>query len=111
MSASNAPTPRVTVLRPEANQSDSTDGNANVHARLLIVDDIGDNRSILTRRFERRGFEVVEADSGFTAIELISRESFDLVLLDVMMPGIDGIETLKRIRGQQAALPVIMVTA
>jgi diguanylate cyclase (GGDEF)-like protein len=113
MSASNAPTPRVTVLRPEANQSDSTDGNANVHARLLIVDDIGDNRSILTRRFERRGFEVVEADSGFTAIELISRESFDLVLLDVMMPGIDGIETLKRIRSLQSAsaLPVIMVTA
>ena len=50
---------------------------------------------------------------GFTAIELIDREPFDLVLLDVMMPGIDGIETLKRIRIQQSAsvLPVIMVTA
>jgi diguanylate cyclase (GGDEF)-like protein len=80
---------------------------------LLIVDDISDNRTILARRFERRGFEVVEANSGSAAIELISRESFDLVLLDVMMPGIDGIETLKRIRSQQSAsaLPVIMVTA
>jgi diguanylate cyclase (GGDEF)-like protein len=111
MSASNASTPRVTVLRPEANQSDTAESNTNIRPRLLIVDDISDNRTILTRRFQRRGFEVVEADSGLAAIELISRESFDLVLLDVMMPGIDGIETLKRIRGQQAALPVIMVTA
>src|SRR6185437_5985617 len=81
--------------------------------RLLIVDDIGDNRNILMRRFERRGFDVVEAESGLAAIELVERESFDLVLLDVMMPGIDGIETLKRIRSRKSAsaLPVIMVTA
>jgi diguanylate cyclase (GGDEF)-like protein len=113
MAASNAPTPRVTMLRPEPGQSDAIDGRANGSPRLLIVDDISDNRSILLRRFERRGFEVVEADSGFAAIELIERESFDLVLLDVMMPGIDGIETLKRIRSQNSAsvLPVIMVTA
>jgi diguanylate cyclase (GGDEF)-like protein len=113
MAASNAPTPRVTMLRPEPGQSDAIDGRASGSPRLLIVDDIGDNRSILTRRFERRGFEVVEAESGFAAIELIERESFDLVLLDVMMPGIDGIETLKRIRSQNSAsvLPVIMVTA
>jgi diguanylate cyclase (GGDEF)-like protein len=101
------------MLRPAANQSDAADSNADVRPRLLIVDDISDNRAILARRFERRGFEVVEANSGSTAIELITRESFDLVLLDVMMPGIDGIETLKRIRSQQSAsaLPVIMVTA
>jgi diguanylate cyclase (GGDEF)-like protein len=113
MAASNAPTPRVTMLRPEPGQSDAIDGRASGSPRLLIVDDISDNRSILTRRFERRGFEVVEADSGLAAIELIERESFDLVLLDVMMPGIDGIETLKRIRSQNSAsvLPVIMVTA
>jgi diguanylate cyclase (GGDEF)-like protein len=55
----------------------------------------------------------VEAECGLTAIELIDKESFDLVLLDVMMPGMDGIETLKRIRSQNSAsaLPVIMVTA
>jgi diguanylate cyclase (GGDEF)-like protein len=101
------------MLRPEVNQSDATDDNTAARPRLLIVDDISDNRAILTRRFERRGFDVVEVDSGFTAIELIGRESFDLVLLDVMMPGIDGIETLKRIRSQKSAsaLPVIMVTA
>jgi diguanylate cyclase (GGDEF)-like protein len=80
---------------------------------LLIVDDISDNRAILTRRFERRGFEVIEAESGFAAIDMIESEAFDLVLLDIMMPGIDGIETLKRIRSRNSAsiLPVIMVTA
>jgi diguanylate cyclase (GGDEF)-like protein len=98
------------MLRPAA---DATGGNVEVRPRLLIVDDISDNRTILARRFERRGFDVVEANSGSAAIELITRESFDLVLLDVMMPGIDGIETLKRIRSRQSAsaLPVIMVTA
>ena len=113
MSVSNAPTPRVTVLRPDVNQSDTADGNTSVRPRLLIVDDISDNRTILTRRFQRRGFDVVEAECGLTAIELIDKESFDLVLLDVMMPGMDGIETLKRIRSQNSAsaLPVIMVTA
>ncbi len=113
MSVSNIPTPRVIVLRPEVNQSDMADGNTSVRPRLLIVDDISDNRAILMRRFQRRGFDVVEAECGLTAIELIDKESFDLVLLDVMMPGMDGIETLKRIRSQNSAsaLPVIMVTA
>jgi diguanylate cyclase (GGDEF)-like protein len=110
MSGSSAPTPRFTVLQPEPN---TVDGNTAIRPRILIVDDIGDNRTVLTRRFERRGFDVVEAESGFAAIELIERESFDLVLLDVMMPGIDGIETLKHIRSERSAsvLPVIMVTA
>jgi diguanylate cyclase (GGDEF)-like protein len=80
---------------------------------LLIVDDVGDNRAILSRRFLRRGFDVVEAESGLAAIEVVDRETIDLVLLDVMMPGIDGIETLRRIRSRKSAsvLPVIMVTA
>ena len=113
MSAPNSLSQGVTLLRPKVEALDGAEQNANPNPRLLIVDDISDNRAILTRRFQRRGFEVVEADSGFAAIELINRESFDLVLLDVMMPGIDGIETLKRIRSQQSAsaLPVIMVTA
>jgi diguanylate cyclase (GGDEF)-like protein len=113
MSAPNSMSQGVTLLRPDFEASDAAEHRANPVSRLLVVDDISDNRSILTRRFQRHGFEVVEADNGLTAIELINRESFDLVLLDVMMPGIDGIETLKRIRSQKSAsaLPVIMVTA
>ena len=103
----------VSLLRPDIEASDAAMQRAEPVYRLLIVDDINDNRAILTRRFQRRGFEVVETDNGVTAIELINQETFDLVLLDVMMPGIDGIETLKRIRSQRSAsaLPVIMVTA
>jgi diguanylate cyclase (GGDEF)-like protein len=105
-------TPRILVLRPEDNPSRSLEDNKLYRRRLLIVDDVRDNRVLLRRRFERRGFEVVEAESGLTALDLIDAESFDLVLLDIMMPGIDGIETLKRIRKQKSAsqLPVIMVT-
>src|ERR1700760_277032 len=92
---------------------DSVDRQHDARPRLLIVDDISDNRSILKRRFERRGFDVAEAESGLVAIDMIEKSPFDLVLLDVMMPGIDGMETLKRIRSQKSAsaLPVIMVTA
>jgi diguanylate cyclase (GGDEF)-like protein len=91
----------------------TADGPPQAQPRLLIVDDISDNRSILKRRFERRGFEVTEAESGLIAIDMIENNPFDLVLLDVMMPGIDGMETLKRIRSRKSAsdLPVIMVTA
>src|SRR5690349_1512982 len=96
-----------------AERYDPADGETGTRPRLLIVDDISDNRTILMRRFERRGFDVVEADSGLVAIDLIERGGFDVVLLDVMMPGIDGLETLKRIRSRKSAsaLPVIMVTA
>src|ERR1700680_1003321 len=113
MSASNASPPRVTMLRPEVDESGSADRNVGARPRLLIVDDLEDNREILMRRFKLRGFDVVEAECGLTAIELIEKEPFDLVLLDVMMPGINGIETLKRIRSQKSSstLPVIMVTA
>ena len=52
---------------------DAADGNAAVRHRILIVDDISDNRTILTRRFQRHGFEVVEADNGLKAIELIEQ--------------------------------------
>ena len=81
--------------------------------RILIVDDIEDNRTVLLRRFQRRGFEVVEADSGSQAIQHVNADNFDVVLLDVMMPEMDGIETLRRLRQTKpaSALPVIMVTA
>ncbi len=81
--------------------------------RLLIVDDIADNRIILSRRLVRRGFEVVEASGGRQALELIAQQAFDVVLLDIMMPDLDGVEVLKRVRETHSAstLPIIMVTA
>jgi DNA-binding response OmpR family regulator len=81
--------------------------------RLLIVDDVADNRQILCRRFGLRGFDTVEAESGLRALQLLTQQRFDTVLLDVMMPDMDGLTVLTRIRAQYApaALPVIMVTA
>jgi len=81
--------------------------------RLLIVDDIADNRSILARRFQRRDFDIAEADGGCVALDMIERDTFDLVLLDIMMPDMTGVEVLRKIRQKypQSKLPVIMVTA
>ena len=79
---------------------------------ILIVDDIAMNRDILRRRFERHGFRITEADGGERAVELTRQRAFDLVMLDVNMPDLNGIEVLKQIRnhGATLSLPVIMVT-
>ena len=81
--------------------------------RLLVVDDIEENRNLLQRRLERRGYEVAVADSGQSALDAISAGGFDLILLDIMMPGISGLETLERLRltNDRGSLPVIMVSA
>jgi diguanylate cyclase (GGDEF)-like protein len=113
MSSANSPAERTVASRPEGANVTADSSQPVAPARILIVDDIADNRTILLRRFERQGFEVVETDSGLKALGLIETQEFDLVLLDVMMPGIDGVETLRRIRSRKSAsiLPVIMVTA
>ncbi len=81
--------------------------------RLLVVDDDEMNRDVLSRRLLRSGYEVVTAVDGPGALAVLERQSVDLVLLDVMMPGMTGIEVLDRIRRKTPAsvLPVIMVTA
>ena len=68
---------------------------------------------MLTRRFRRRGFETVEADCGLEALKLVREQTFDCVLLDIMMPDVDGTEVLREIRNWFSAslLPVVMVSA
>ena len=81
---------------------------------ILVVDDNEDNRDMLSRRLTRRGYQSVVVDSGEAALDYIqNNRNLGLVLLDIMMPGIDGIETLKRIRQTYSRnqLPVLMVTA
>src|ERR1700741_2121293 len=87
--------------------------SSNAAGRLLVVDHIAENREILVRRFQRCGYEPVEADGGARALQLIEEQAFDLVLLDIVMPEIDGIEVLKRVRATRAQdeLPIVMVTA
>ncbi len=80
---------------------------------ILVVDDDENNRDLLARRLRRSGYAVALAGDGEAALGLVESSAFDVVLLDVMMPGIDGFEVLSRIRATRAAtdLPVIMATA
>ncbi len=78
---------------------------------ILVVDDEASQRELLGGFVATLGYEVREADSGEAALELVQREPPDMVLLDVRLPGINGIETLARIREIAAELPVLLVTA
>jgi sigma-B regulation protein RsbU (phosphoserine phosphatase) len=80
---------------------------------VLIVDDEELNREGLARRLQRHGYTVSSAASGREAIELLGQGRFDLVLLDIMMPGMNGLEVLKFLRRVDSLLdlPIIMVTA
>jgi DNA-binding response OmpR family regulator len=78
--------------------------------RLLVVEDESEISSIVMKYAESEGYECRLAENGFEALELFSEEYFHLILLDVMMPGIDGFEVLTRIR-ELSEIPIIMLTA
>jgi len=80
---------------------------------LLVVDDDEYNRDLLCRRLERKGYAATAAASGQEALALLLQQAFDLVLLDIMMPKLDGTAVLKMVRETFTAtqLPVIMVSA
>jgi len=80
---------------------------------VLVVDDLPANRRLMEAILAPHGYHVVEAESGEDALEILTEGQTDLVLLDLLMPGLDGHETCKRIRANPATayLPVVMVTA
>src|SRR5437868_4082720 len=80
---------------------------------LLLVDDSEVNLDMLSRRLQRKGFIVLTASSGQAALDIVAKQPVDLVVLDLMMPEMDGIEVLRRLRlqTQGPAIPVIMATA
>jgi len=82
-------------------------------ASVLVVDDLPANLDLMSRRLERSGFTVLTALDGPTALQKLREETVDLVLLDIMMPGMTGLEVLRHIRTtwSAAVLPVVMVTA
>ena len=77
---------------------------------ILIVDDEPSIVQSLSGLLSDEGFEIVTANNGYEALKIIDTEAPDMVLLDIWMPGIDGIETLKEIKKSNAALPVIIIT-
>ena len=79
--------------------------------KVLVVDDEPEVRQVLQEFLSSRGYDVSVASGGVEAIALVESEKPDLVLLDVAMPDMDGVETLKRIVAIDPGLAVIMVTA
>lgn len=81
--------------------------------RILVVDDILANRRLLQAKLEARYFEVIMAEDGPSALKMAAEHSPDVILLDVMMPGMDGYEVCRRLKANPdtAFIPVVMVTA
>ena len=86
---------------------------AAVASRILVVDDNEANRDLLSRRLVREGYYVTTAENGAAALALTAAEDFDLVLLDLMMPGMSGFEVLRRLKADAGTrhVPVIMISA
>jgi len=82
-------------LRPISGTEDEGEGS------LLVVDDNPTNRDLLTRQLARHGYMVATATDGAEALAKMQRQAFDLVLLDVIMPNVDGVETLRRIKADE----------
>ncbi len=81
--------------------------------KILVVDDDPTMVKLINVNLKLNNYSVIEATSGEQALDVLSEESLDLVVLDIMMPGVDGWEVLRRIRGSSETqeMPVILVTA
>ena len=82
-------------------------------ATILVVEDNEDNGDMLSRRLQRRGYRVIHAADGQEAVEMAARERLDLILMDVSLPVMDGLEATRRIRAraETQTTPIIAVTA
>ena len=78
--------------------------------QMLLVDDEDDFRITLANRLKLRKVDVTDVASGNEAIELVKQKSFDVAVIDVKMPGIDGIETLKQVKKIQPDMEIVMLT-
>jgi DNA-binding response OmpR family regulator len=102
---------KKTYSKTIADSSSRQDSNKN--ARILLVDDQELNRDVLAHRLKKSGYTITCVKSGSEALETLKTEIFDLMLLDIMMPDMSGVDVLKNVRSseKQKVMPVIMVTA
>lgn len=80
-------------------------------ALILIIDDSTYMRSMIRRILKEEGHEILEAENGLKGIQMISEHSPDCVLLDIIMPGMDGIKILNTMHERDSKMPVIIITA
>ena len=107
---------RKTASHERRNQQtmmDESKSEAETVGSVLVVDDVEANRELLAKRLRQMGHQVTLAEGGSQALEVIDGNAFDLVLLDIMMPDVDGMEVLQTVRKTHSdgELPIIMVTA
>src|SRR6267378_1736440 len=88
-----------------------TDDTNEQKPRILIVDDDPGQRSLLDSFLKGQGFETVPVPSGERALDVLRAQDFSMMISDVRMPGISGLETLRRARKEHAVLPILLVTA
>ena len=81
--------------------------------KILVVDDELGVRNLLTDHLTREGYDVIQASNGEEALELAEKNDPQVILLDIKMPGIDGVEVCRRLKGKEKTrlIPIIMVTA
>jgi len=111
---SSAPTPTPAKALPlDFTPSNEAQAGSEEGGLLLVVDDNEENRDVLARRLQKQGHWAVTASSGQEALDALADQPFDLVLLDIMMPDMDGYEVLSRIKSDPKTqrLPVIMISA
>ena len=106
-------TVRNGIANMVAEENGGAEANHPSAETLLVVDDNAENRDMLSRRLERAGYAVAVAQDGPEALQIVKEKSIGLVLLDIMMPGMSGIEVLKILRSTHspAQLPVMMVSS
>jgi len=79
--------------------------------RILIVEDDAKTADFITRGLKREGFEVTRCADGQTGLQLLLQQSFDAAILDIMLPGLDGLALIERLRGAGVATPVLFLSA
>ena len=87
--------------------------STNAPGRILIVDDDANTLEILRRWLNREGYQTVSADNGRACLAVLEQEPIDVIVLDVMMPGMDGLEVCERLRAHPTwrSIPVVLLTA
>lgn len=103
----------MSSIGESASRSQAEPARGEPDARVLIVDDHADTRDVLRYLLQLRGFDVFLAESSEVAVRILEHAPVDLVVLDVMMPGIDGFAVAKWMRGSPAMahIPIVMLTA
>ena len=85
-------------------------GRCRVSERILVVDDDEGVRQVLAQALKESGYQVADAESGERAVEALKESNFDLVILDMVLPRVDGMQVLKQLTALRSEIPVIMIT-